>query len=124
MAKTLFFKLMGKKYRRAKNLSRLIYLSSVERAICNNVFRTKYSKGKHYKMFIWYFHKLSVQDYLHEHYCTLEQFIGKTLIEIDWQNTKQTKNVRFCFFQNILWAAAFYQRESDIQKHILNLVLE
>ena len=38
MAKTLFFKLMNEKYGRAKNLSRLIYLNSVERTIFTKLF--------------------------------------------------------------------------------------
>ena len=52
MAKTLFFKLMDKKYGQAKNLSRLTYLNSVERAIYTKVFHTKYLKRKHYKISI------------------------------------------------------------------------
>ena len=86
----------------------------MERAIRTKVFRTKYLKRKHYKIFIWYFHKFSVQDHLHEHYCTFEQLVGKTLIEIESAVAKQTKNVRFCFFQNILQVAIFYHLERDI----------
>ena len=37
----------------------------------------------------------SVQDHLHEHFCTFEQLVGKTLIEIESAVAKQTKNVRF-----------------------------
>ena len=58
------------KYRRAKGLSRLIQLDSVERKNCTEVFCTKYLKIKLYKIFICYFRKFSFQDYLHEHYCT------------------------------------------------------
>ena len=74
---------MDEKYRRAKNLSRLILLDSVERAICTKVFHTKYLKRKHYKILICYFHIFLVQDHLHEHYCTFEQLAGKTLIEFE-----------------------------------------
>ena len=63
---------------------------------------------------MWYFRKFSVQDHLHEHYCTFEQLVGKTLIEIESAVAKQTKNVRFCFFQNILQVAIFYHLERDI----------
>ena len=49
----------------------------------------------------------SAQDYLHEHYCTFEQLAGKTLTETECAVAKQTKKVRFCFFQNILQAAIF-----------------
>ena len=49
----------------------------------------------------------SVQDHLHEHFCTFEQLVGKTLIEIESAVAKQTKNVRFCFVQSILQAAIF-----------------
>ena len=71
MTKTQFFKLMVEKYGRAKNLSRLIQLDSVRRAICTEVFNTKYLKRKHYKIFVCYFYKFSVEDHLHEHYCLL-----------------------------------------------------
>ena len=98
---------MDEKYGRAKNLSFLIYLDSVERAICTKVFCTKYLKRKHYKIFICYFHMFLVQDHLHEHFCTFEQLVGKTLIEIESAVAKQTKNVQFCFFQNILPATFF-----------------
>ena len=73
---------MDKKYGQAKNLSRLNLLESVESAICTKVFGTKYLKRKHYKTFIFYFQQFSVEDHLHEHYCTFEQLVGKTLIEI------------------------------------------
>ena len=76
---------MDKKYGRAKNLSRLCY-----------------------------FHKFSVQDHLHEHYCSFKQLVSETLIEIESAVAKQTKNVRFCFFQNILPAKIFYYRQRDI----------
>ena len=56
----------------------------------------------------------SVQDHLHEHFCTFEQLVGKTLIEIESAVAKQTKNVQFCFFQNILSATIFYHRQKDI----------
>ena len=59
-------------------------------------------------------YKFSVQDHLHEQYCTFEQLVGKTLIETEYAVAKQTKNVRFCFFQNILPAANFYHRQKDI----------
>ena len=73
---------------------------------------------------MWYFHKFSFQDHLHEHYCTFEWLVGKTVIEIESAVVKQTKNVRFCLFQNILQAVIFYHDQKDIQKHILNLVLK
>ena len=95
-------------------LSRLIQLDSVERPICTKVFRTQYLKRKHYKIFICYFHKFSVQDHLHEHFCTLEQLVGQTLIEIESEVAKQTKNVQFRFFQNILTATIFYRLQIDI----------
>ena len=63
---------------------------------------------------MWYFHKFSVQDHLHEHYCPFEQLIGTTLIEIESPVAKLTKNVRFCFFQNIMQAVIFYHRQKDI----------
>ena len=56
----------------------------------------------------------SVQDHLHEHFCTFEQLVGKTLIEIESAVAKQTKNVRFCFFQNILPATIFYHCQRNI----------
>ena len=43
---------MDEKYERVKNLSRLILLDSVEREIWTKVFRTKYLKRKHYKIFV------------------------------------------------------------------------
>ena len=43
---------MDEKYGRVKNLSRLILLDSVEREIWTKVFRTKYLKRKHYKIFV------------------------------------------------------------------------
>ena len=43
--------LMDGKYGRAKNLSPLILLDNVERAIRTKVFRTKYSKRKHLQFF-------------------------------------------------------------------------
>ena len=73
---------------------------------------------------ICYFHKFTVQYHLHEYYCTFEQLVGKTLIQIDSAVTKQTKHMRFCFFQNILSATIFFYRKRDIEKQILNLVLE
>ena len=107
MAKTLFFKLIDEKYGRVKNLSRLTQLNSEERAICTKVFCSKYLERKHSKIFIWYFHKFSVQDDLHEHYFTFEPLVGKRLIEIESAVAKQTKNVQFCFFQNILQVQFF-----------------
>ena len=86
----------------------------MDRAICTNDFRTENLKRKHYKIFICYFHKFSVEDHSHEHYCNLEQLVGKTLIEIESAVAKRTKSVQLCFFQNILRAAIFYHRESDI----------
>ena len=79
----------------------------------------------------------SVHDHLHEHLCTFNQFcivssfffatliyfffvikretlVGKTLLEIESTVAKQTKIVRFCFFQNILPVRAFYHRHRDI----------
>ena len=47
-------------------------------------------------------------------YCTFQQLVGKALIEIEFAVAKQTKNVLFCFFQNILSAAIFYHRRRDI----------
>ena len=64
---------MDEKYGQAKNLSGLIKLNSVERAICTKVFRTKYLK-RNMSKYLCYFHKFSVQDHLHEHFCTFEQF--------------------------------------------------
>ena len=55
-------------------------------------------KIKHYKVFICYFHKFSVQDHLLEDYCTFEQLVGKAMIEIESATAKQTENVRFYFF--------------------------
>ena len=92
MAKTPFYKLMDSNFGRAKNLSCLIYLYSVEKAICTNVFHTKYLQRKHYKIFICYFHKFSVHDHLHEHYCPYEQLVAKTLIEIESAVAKQAKH--------------------------------
>ena len=66
---------------------------------------------------------LYLQD-LYEHYCTFQQTVGKTLIEIEAAVAKQTKMCNSCFFQDILEAAIFYHRQRDISKHILNLVFE
>ena len=82
---------MEEKYGRAKNLSCLILLNSVERAICNKGFCTKYLKRKHHKIFKCSFHKFSVQDHLHQRYCTFEKLVGETLIEIKSAVAKQTK---------------------------------
>ena len=43
-----------------------------------------------------------------------EPSVGKTLIEIESAVAKQTKKVRFCFFQNTLLATIFYHRQRDI----------
>ena len=43
---------MDEKYGRVKNLSRLILLDSVEREIWTKVFRARYLKRKHYKIFV------------------------------------------------------------------------
>ena len=82
---------MEEKYGRAKNLSCLILLDSVERAICNKGFCTKYLKRKHHKIFKCSFHKFLVQDHLHQRYCTFEKLVGETLIEIKSAVAKQTK---------------------------------
>ena len=74
--------LMDGKYGRAKNLSPLILLDNVEKAIRTKVFRTKYSKRKHYNF--------SVHGHLHEHYCTFEQLVGKTPIKIESAVAKVT----------------------------------
>ena len=50
--------------------------------------------------------------------------VGKTLIEIESAVAIKTKKVQFCFFQNILSATTFYHGQRDIEKDILNLVLE
>ena len=70
----------------------------MKKAICAKVFRAKYLKRKHYKIFVCYFHKFSVEDHLPEHYFTFEQLVGKTLTEIESAVAKQAKNVRFCLF--------------------------
>ena len=88
---------MEEKYGRAKNLSCLILLDSVERAICNKGFCTKYLKRKHHKIFKCSFHKFSVQDHLHQRYCTFEKLVGETLIEIKSAVAKQTKNCAVLF---------------------------
>ena len=62
-----------------------------------HVFRTKYLKRKHYKIFICYFHKFSVHDNLHKHYCTFEQLVGKTLIEIEYAVAKTNKKSAVLF---------------------------
>ena len=46
---------------------------------------------KHWKVFICYFYKFSVQVHLHVHYCTFEQLVGQTLIEIESAVPKQTR---------------------------------
>ena len=68
----------------------------------------------------------SVQDHLHEHFCTFEQLVGKTQIEIESAVAKQTKNVQFCFlFLSKHFASdIFYHCQRDILKQILTLVLE
>ena len=83
----------------------------MKRAIYTKVFRPKYLKENITNI---YFHKFSVEDHLHEHYCTFEQLVGKTLVEIEPAVAKQTKDVRFYFFQNILSEAIFYHRQRDI----------
>ena len=60
------------------------------------------------------FSQFSVQDHLHGHYCTFEQLVGETLIEIESAVDRQTKNMRLCFFQNILLATLSYHRQRDI----------
>ena len=45
----------------------------MERAIYNKVFGTKYLKKKSHKKLI-FFHKLSVEDHFHDHFCTFGQF--------------------------------------------------
>ena len=86
----------------------------MERAICTKVFRTKYLKENITTIYMLFSQKFSFKGHLHEHYCTFEQLIGKTLIEIESAVAKQTKNVRFCFFQNILPATIFRHRQRDI----------
>ena len=71
----------------------------MERAIRTKVFRTKYLKRKHYKIFICHFYKFSVHDHLHEHYCTFEQLVGKTLIGIESAVAKQQKMCNFVSFK-------------------------
>ena len=97
MAKALFFKLMNEKYEPAKNLSCLLQLDSVKGAIRTKVFHTKYLKRKHYKILICYFHKFSVYDNLHEHYCTFELLVGKTLREIEYAVAKTNKKCAILF---------------------------
>ena len=63
------------------------------------------SSCSHYKIFIWYFHKFSVQDHLYEHYCTFEQFVGKTLIEIESAILNKQKMCDFVSFKT------FYKRQ-------------
>ena len=63
------------------------------------------SSCSHYKILIWYFHKFSVQDHLHEHYCTFEQFVGKTLIEIESAILNKQKMCDFVSFKT------FYKRQ-------------
>ena len=70
-------------------------------------FAQNIQKKKNITKYLCYFHRSSVQDHLRQHYCTLEQLVGKTLIKIESAVAKQTKNVRFCFFQSILQAAIF-----------------
>ena len=62
-----------------------------------------------------YFLKFSGQDHLHKHYCTVEQLVGEALIEIESAVAKQKTFYQWQFF---------YHRQRDIQKLILNLVLE
>ena len=45
----------------------------MERATCTKVFCIKYLKRKRYKI-CFFFHKFSVQDHLHEDFCTFKQF--------------------------------------------------
>ena len=40
--------------------------------------------------------------------------VGQTLTESESAVAKQTKNVRFCFFQNILRVVIFNHRQRDI----------
>ena len=73
----------------------------MERAVRTKIYRAKHLKRKH-KIRICYFHRFSVEDHLQEHYCTFEQLVGKTLIEIESEVAKETKNLRSCFLQNIV----------------------
>ena len=43
-----------------------------------------------------------------------EPLVGEALIEINSAVAKQTKNVRFCFFQNILLARIFKTCQRDV----------
>ena len=61
-----------------------------------------------------YFHRFWVQDHLYEYYCAFELLFGERPIEIESAVGKQTKNLWFCFFQNILPATIFYHRQMDI----------
>ena len=47
----------------------------------------------------------SVQDHLHEHYCTFGQLVGKTVIEIEYAAAEQTK--KMCGFVSF---KTFYQQ--------------
>ena len=99
MAKTLFSNEWTKNTEELKIY--LAWFSSIVRRVrfaikffAQNIWKKK----KHNKICIWYYHKFSVQDHLHEHYCTFEHLVGKTLVEIESVMTKQKKHVRFCFF--------------------------
>ena len=116
---------MHKKYGRAKGLSRLIYLDSVERENCTEVFSTKYLKRKLYKIFICYFHKFSALHYSQVFSTTLpflyqfcvvsgfvsvaliyfffiktrEPLVSEALIEIESAVAKQKKKCDFVSFK-------------------------
>ena len=110
---TFLYKGAGQKYGRAKNLFCLIQLDSVERAICTKVFRTKYLKKTLQNIYMLFSQVFSGRWFT---------WALLYLRAVGWQNTdrnwicstKQTKNVRFCSFQNILPTVISYHRQRDI----------
>ena len=124
-----------------KNTDKLkIYLVWFSSTVRTGQFALKFFAQRIWKenvaKYLCYLHKFSVQDHLHEHYCTFEQFcvvsgfvcvalryfffiikleplVGETLIEIESAVARQQKSA-ICFFQNILPATIFYHRQRDI----------
>ena len=72
-------------------------------------------KKKHYKIFISYFHKFSVQDHLHEHYSTFKQLIGKTVIDIESAVANKQKICDFASFKTF-YKLQFFTTVKDIFK--------
>ena len=124
MAIKLFFKINGQKMRTSwkfisSDLDRQCGEGNLNESVLLKIFEKKTLQYIYIYIicniyiYISYFHKFSVQDHLHEHYCTFKHLVGGTLIEIESAVAKQTKNVQFCFFQNILPGTIFYPHERN-----------